>query len=90
MKEKKQKKQKQRTEFVDDGRTIANMNVEGMPWYSPQKEKKISSVGEELFLSKKEERAMLGGVMKASLMIAGIFGLVFFIFILICVLLWCY
>ena len=21
----------------DDGRTIADMNVEGMPWYSPQR-----------------------------------------------------
>ena len=22
----------------DDGRTIANMNIEGMPWYAPEKE----------------------------------------------------
>ena len=28
---------KKKTKFVDDGRTIADMNVEGMPWYTPGK-----------------------------------------------------
>ena len=31
---------KKKTKWVDDGRTIANMNVEGMPWYNPAKDNK--------------------------------------------------
>ncbi len=31
---------KKKTKWVDDGRTIANMNVEGMPWYNPAKDTK--------------------------------------------------
>ena len=31
---------KKKTKWVDDGRTIANMNVEGMPWYNPAKDSK--------------------------------------------------
>ena len=27
------KKKKKKEKFVDDGRTIVDMNVEGMPWY---------------------------------------------------------
>ena len=27
-------KKKKKEKFVDDGRVIANMNVDGMPWYS--------------------------------------------------------
>lgn len=28
----KERKKKKRDDFVDDGRTIANMNIDGMPW----------------------------------------------------------
>ena len=27
-------KKRNKEKFVDDGRVIANMNVDGMPWYS--------------------------------------------------------
>ena len=30
---------RKREEFEDDGRTIANMNVDGMPWYLEKREK---------------------------------------------------
>ena len=30
-------KNKKKPSFIDDGRTIADMNVEGMPWYSGEK-----------------------------------------------------
>ena len=30
-------KKKKRAEFIDDGRTVVNMNVEGMPWYHERK-----------------------------------------------------
>ncbi|MBR1862331.1 MAG: hypothetical protein IJ796_10840 [Lachnospiraceae bacterium] len=29
-----------KTKWVDDGRTIANMNLEGMPWYNPALDEK--------------------------------------------------
>ena len=32
---KKDKEKKKPTEPEDDGRTIVNMNVDGMPWYQP-------------------------------------------------------
>lgn len=31
---------KDKQTFEDDGRTISNMNVEGMPGYDPHREKK--------------------------------------------------
>lgn len=53
----------------DDGRTVANMNVDGMPWYQPNKEendKKRKKI-EELKLSRKEKRAMIMGAYLAYL-----------------------
>ena len=32
---KKDKEKKKMTEPEDDGRTIVNMNVDGLPWYQP-------------------------------------------------------
>lgn len=34
----KSKKDKPKEKFVDDGRTIVDMNVDGMPWYDGSKE----------------------------------------------------
>ena len=53
----------------DDGRTIANMNVEGMPWYEPDKEEKEKRRKklEELRISRKEKRAMIWGAYLAYL-----------------------
>ena len=55
--------------FEDDGRTIANMNVEGMPWYNPGKGKTTGgSKNQDLSeLTPSETRAMIGGVLKAAL-----------------------
>ncbi len=49
-------KRKTKTPDYDDGRTIAEMNVEGMPWYNPTKDKKVN---EEDKPTKKELRAMM-------------------------------
>lgn len=38
MNEKKNRK-KEKKKFEDDGRTVVNMNVDGFPWFSPQKGK---------------------------------------------------
>ena len=71
----------------DDGRVIASMNVEGMPWYV---DKRVKSPGEQDFsdLSKEESRALVFGAMKAGLLIGGIFLLAAFVFILFCLYVW--
>ena len=40
----------------DDGRTIANMNVEGMPWYRPDSGKKVREQDKP---TRKERRSMI-------------------------------
>lgn len=40
----------------DDGRTIADMNVEGMPWYTPKSKRKVNDEDKP---TKKERRAMM-------------------------------
>ena len=64
----------------DDGRTISNMNVEGMPWYVPPRPDGGSGVkdGE---LSKEETRAFMKGALTAALLVAAIFAVAFFVFI---------
>ena len=60
MKRNKDKKPK----FEDDGRTIANMNVEGMPWYNPSKDISHSSSAQDFGdLTPKEKRAMMRGIL---------------------------
>lgn len=87
----KNKKQK----FIDDGRTIADMNLEGMPWYNPVTAKRA---GEEALtdearselasLNGRETAAMIKGVMAAALLVGVIFIVVFFLFILFCKYVW--
>ncbi len=69
----------------DDGRVIANMDVDGMPWYlrrvkrdQPQSEEK-----EPLKLDRGERWAMFKGVFAAVLLILAVFGVCYFLFIFI-------
>ena len=69
----------------DDGRTISDMNVDGMPWYSPkennpEKERK-DFASREAVLTKEESRYYTWGALKAALVVVGVIcaGLVFFI-----------
>jgi len=71
--------------FEDDGRTIAEMNVEGMPWYTEKKEKPAGPQSEPVELNKEEKRAMMGGIMKATMLVTLAFGIGFTAFILLCV-----
>jgi len=61
------KEKKSRAQIVDDGSTIADMNVEGFRWYQSKKHtqarKEISSLG----LTPKERRAMVKGAFLAFL-----------------------
>lgn len=84
---------KKKPEYIDDGRTIANMNVEGMPWYSPKAGAASSDTNESAGekpepLDLKQTLAMTKGVLLASLLIAGVFVIIFLLFILFCVFVW--
>ena len=72
----------------DDGRTIANMNVEGMPWYAPDDgiPKPESTRGDQL--TKKQMRMYTMGALKAGLLIAGVFSLGLILFVLFCLHVW--
>ena len=75
-------------EDEDDGRTIADMNVEGMPWYQPKTGENAPSGGEPYQMTKKEGRAYTFAAIKAGLAVALIFGLVYFFFILFLTKIW--
>ena len=42
---------KNEEKFVDDGRTVYDMNIDGFKWYKPKKDK--------IYLNKKEKWAMI-------------------------------
>ena len=78
----------------DDGRTIVNMNVEGMPWYQKPSPDAVPE-GEDMHgagggssrapyqMTKEESRMYMWGALKAALLVAAIFAIVFFLFILL-------
>lgn len=71
----------------DDGRTIVNMNVDGMPWYSRQKEKPNPSQS-DWDLTDEQKRAYKWAAVRAALAVALIFGAVFAAFIAFCDFVW--
>ena len=81
--------------FVDDGRTIANMNLEGMPWYNPalkdlpdSSEGKNSSRIQQEDMTKAQTFAMIRGVVGAALLVGLVFAVVFALFIILCIKMW--
>ena len=64
----KKKKKKQEEKFVDDNRTIVEMNVEGFPWYDGNgpREKKAGKKDKDK-PTKKELIKMIFGMYKATL-----------------------
>ena len=82
------KEKKSRQELPeDDGRTIVPMNVEGMPWYMKRPEEPESQ-GEHTPMTKEEARAYTWAAVRAGLLVALIFGLIFFLFIAFCDFVW--
>ena len=67
----------------DDGRTIVNMNVDGMPWYRPSDEK-----SDRPKLTKRETRSVIAGVLAAALLVCAVFAVGYFLFILFCDKIW--
>lgn len=80
------KKDRKQKDFEDDGRVVAPMNVEGMPWFVNQddrlKQSPQEGENEPIKLTRKETFSLIGGVMLAVLLVGGVFLLGYFLFIL--------
>jgi len=93
---------KNRVDDLDDGRVIAPMNVEGMPWYTPKPpagrasgrapEQAARGPGDSAGLPEKmtrqESAAFASGVLKAALLVALALIGGYFAFIWFCVNIW--
>lgn len=76
----------------DDGRTIVNMNVEGMPWYAPEKP---GAIGEAQSperpadpLTREESLLFTWGALKAALLVVGVMCAGIVLFVLFCQFVW--
>ena len=67
----------------DDGRTIANMNVEGMPWYDRAQRNRTETGELKPQMDRSQRRATMFGVVLAALLIALVFGIGYFVIILL-------
>lgn len=76
----------------DDGRVIARMNVEGMPWYrpGPKEERRGEEAGRQSGepLSRRETLMILLHSMKWALLFSLAFCAILLAFILFCVFVW--
>ena len=91
---------RKKEEFVDDGRVIANMNVDGMPWHDraarrqsaendPATDEEVMHNREEMSkLSRKQTFHLIMGVVGAALLVAAVFALGYFLVILLLVKAW--
>lgn len=80
------KKKKEKIKYIDDERTIADMNVEGFRWYVSNKVKAKKAEINELKLTKRERFAMMKAALLAiiplvMLLLFGFFIIAFVIFI---------
>lgn len=66
----------------DDGRSYADMNIDGMPWFSQKAKEERKST--KANLSRSEARYAALGAVTAALLITLIFAAVFAAFILFC------
>ncbi len=76
-----EKRKKKKEEYEDDGRSYADMNVEGMPWYRP-KQPSDRPEGQKNEMSGEDYKAFMCGALKAAILIAAVFAGGYFIFIL--------
>ena len=78
----------------DDGRTIADMNVEGMPWYRPDRPGAPKDGGEGKpklpadKLSRREMGLFTWGAVKAALVVVGVMCVFLVLFVLFCQHVW--
>ena len=76
----------------DDGRTIVSMNVEGMPWYTPDKPGDLPASARaslpENPMSRREIRMFTWGAVKAALLVVGVMCAFLVLFVLFCQHVW--
>lgn len=80
---------KKKPKFEDDGRVIAPMNVEGMPWYTQNDlDGKNTNIDIKNPEYKKDTRKYILYALLAALAIGAVFALCAFIFIFLSVNVW--
>ena len=72
----------------DDGRTIADMNVDGMPWYSPAPKRDLPPERNQELMPPRDRRRYILGALLAAIVLAAIFGAAYFLFLLFCTRVW--
>ncbi len=76
----------------DDGRTIASMNVEGMPWYTPERPdlppQTETNAAYKDGLNRKQMRMYTASALKAGLLVALVMSLGMVLFVAFCVYIW--
>lgn len=80
-------KDKRRFEDIDDGQPIANMNIEGMPWYV-EKKPEYRSTSPKPVMDRRETRGFIANALLATLAIAAVFLGAATLFILFCTKVW--
>ena len=77
-------------EEEDDGRTIVNMNVDGMPWYvrGDEQRKKGSDASSHDQMTDEELRLYKFAALKSALLIVLVFAVVFALFLAFCDFIW--
>ena len=70
---------------VDDGRTVVNMNVEGMPWYDPEADHHAPKPDP---IPGGDGRVFLWGAVKAALLVVGVMSAGLILFVLFCQHVW--
>lgn len=74
---------KKRVYEDDDGHTIANMNVEGMPWYDRAHRHPAKRDDPRPPMEPAQKRATIFAVVTAGLAVAAVFGIGYFLVILL-------
>lgn len=87
------KKRKKNDDFVDDGRVIANMNLDGMPRSIIRRTAfdefgKVKEEKERVKLSRSERRSIILGIVTSYVLFALIVFGAFALFILFCINVW--
>lgn len=87
------KKKKKKDDFVDDGRVIANMNIDGMPRSIVRRTSfdefgKVKEKEDQAQLSKEERRSIMFGVIMSYVLFAVMVFGGFALFILFCTKVW--
>lgn len=86
-------RKEKKEDFVDDGRTIVPMDVDGMPWSTRGvrdmfREDPPPSETDKPPMSRDERRSYICAAIGAGLLIAAVFGAAYALFLLFCRYVW--